>query len=412
MTDDNVLYVGIDLGTSRSSISASNGQKYVVDSYVGWPADMVARKIVKKEVLIGREAVDNRSMLDLHRPLERGLLKEGSEKDQEAVRQLLIHLLALAGVEQEKRTEKQVRAVVGVPAEALRVNKQQLRNALHGLVDGLFIVSEPFAVAYGLEALLHALVVDIGAGTTDLCAMHGRYPTEDDQRTLLNAGDWVDDQLFKLIKSRHPDAHFSPYMVREWKEKHSFVGTTKKPVTVQAPVNGKPTDLDITDEIRAACEGLVPPIAETMIDLIASSSAGVLVTADHGMVDVPPEGHRFYDVDPALLAGVRHAVGEPRGLQLHVDADALDDLLVAWRRWVRREATVLSRDELVASGWLGEVDARVLGRLGDVIVVARRAVAYYDSRTAGDSVRMVGQHGAATDAESLVPLLRLGAFGG
>lgn len=148
------------------------------------------------------------------------------------------------------------------------------------------------------------------------------------------------------------------------------------------------------------------------VRVIASSSAGVLVTADHGMVDVPPEGHRFYDVDPALLAGVRHAVGEPRGLQLHVDADALDDLLVAWRRWVRREATVLSRDELVASGWLGEVDARVLGRLGDVIVVARRAVAYYDSRTAGDSVRMVGQHGAATDAESLVPLLRLGAFGG
>ncbi len=269
MSDDNVLYVGIDLGTSRSSISASNGQKFVVDSYVGWPADMVARKIVKKEVLIGREAVDNRSMLDLHRPLERGLLKEGSEKDQEAVRQLLIHLLSLAGVDQGSRGETQVRAVVGVPAEALRVNKQQLRNALHGLVDGLFIVSEPFAVAYGLEALLHALVVDIGAGTTDLCAMHGRYPTEDDQRTLLNAGDWVDDQLFKLIKSRHPDAHFSPYMVREWKEKHSFVGTTKKPVVVQAPVNGKPTDLDITDEIRAACEGLVPPIAETMIDLIA-----------------------------------------------------------------------------------------------------------------------------------------------
>ena len=59
------LCIGIDLGTSRSSISASNGERHVVDSYVGWPVDMVARKLVKKTVLVGREALDNRSMLDL-----------------------------------------------------------------------------------------------------------------------------------------------------------------------------------------------------------------------------------------------------------------------------------------------------------------------------------------------------------
>ena len=46
-----LLCVGIDLGTSRSSISASNGERHVIDSYVGWPLDMVARKIVKKNHL-------------------------------------------------------------------------------------------------------------------------------------------------------------------------------------------------------------------------------------------------------------------------------------------------------------------------------------------------------------------------
>jgi rod shape-determining protein MreB len=270
MSEDNaVVYVGIDLGTSRSSISASNKQRHVVDSYVGWPVDMVARKIVKKPVLTGREALDNRSMLDLHRPLERGLLKEGSEKDEEAVRQLLTHLLELANLSAEQRGKAKVRAVVGVPAEALRVNKQQLRAALSGLVDALLIVTEPFAVAYGLEALLHAMIIDIGAGTTDLCVMNGRYPTEEDQRTLLNAGDWVDEQLGKLVQARYPEARFSPYMVRDWKEKHSFVGKSKAHVTVSVPVHGKPTQIDITEEVRAACEGLVPPIAETMIDLVA-----------------------------------------------------------------------------------------------------------------------------------------------
>ena len=55
-----ILCVGIDLGTSRSSISASNSERHVIDSYVGWPVDMVARKLVKKSVLVGREALDHR----------------------------------------------------------------------------------------------------------------------------------------------------------------------------------------------------------------------------------------------------------------------------------------------------------------------------------------------------------------
>ena len=84
-----VLHVGIDLGTSRSAIAASNGQRQVVESYVGWPVDMVARKVVKKAVLFGHEALENRPMLDLHRPLERGLIKEGSPKAEAAVRELL-----------------------------------------------------------------------------------------------------------------------------------------------------------------------------------------------------------------------------------------------------------------------------------------------------------------------------------
>ena len=61
---DRELNLGIDLGTSRSSISASNGQKHVVESYVGWPADMVARKVLKRDILIGSDALENRIMLD------------------------------------------------------------------------------------------------------------------------------------------------------------------------------------------------------------------------------------------------------------------------------------------------------------------------------------------------------------
>lgn len=218
------LCVGIDLGTSRSSISASNSERHVIDSYVGWPLDLVARKLVKKPVLVGHEALENRPMLDLRRPLEHGIMKEGSDKDQDAVQEILRHLLSLAGIKQKGKNKAKVRAVVGVPAEAFRVSRQNLRNTMEGIADSVMLVSEPFAVAYGLEALLHALVIDIGAGTADFCVMQGRYPAEEDQKTLPNAGDSIDDQLAKLVREKHPDAQFSIHMIREWKEKWSFVG--------------------------------------------------------------------------------------------------------------------------------------------------------------------------------------------
>jgi rod shape-determining protein MreB len=265
-SNNGILSLGIDLGTSRSAISSSTGQQFVVDSFVGWPTDLVARKVLRRDLLVGREAVENRTMLNLHRPLERGLIKEGSAKDIEAARELLRHLLGLVGATNGKR--QSVRAVVGVPAASMRTNKQQLREALKGVVDNVMIVSEPFAVAYGLDALLHTMIIDIGAGTTDFCVMQGRYPSDDDQRSLPAAGDSIDAHLHKLVHARYPDAQLTIFMVREWKERYSFVGEPPETVMVTAPINGVPTQIDITTEMRAACESIVAPIAETMLDLL------------------------------------------------------------------------------------------------------------------------------------------------
>jgi rod shape-determining protein MreB len=208
-------------------------------------------------------------MLDLRRPLERGVIREGSDKDEEAVLELLRHLMSLVGLKQKSKNRPKVRTVVGVPAEAFRVSKQRVRNAMDGLSDSVMLVSEPFAVAYGLEALLHAMIVDIGAGTTDLCIMQGRYPADEDQRTVLNAGDSIDEHLAKVVREAHPAAQFSIHMVRDWKERWGFIGEPRGRVTVTAPVKGKATELDITDEMRAACESIVSPISETMADLLA-----------------------------------------------------------------------------------------------------------------------------------------------
>jgi hypothetical protein len=154
----------------------------------------------------------------------------------------------------------------------------------------------------------------------------------------------------------------------------------------------------------AALENLDFAVARLAADL--GPTQGLVVTADHGMVDVPAAAHIL--VDPELMTGVVAVAGEPRCLQLRVDGDP-DAMAEAWRDRYGSRAWVATRADAVAAGWFGDVDADVLPRIGDVLVAARRNHAFY--LDADDSARrMVGQHGSISPGESTVPLLRFGAF--
>jgi hypothetical protein len=139
------------------------------------------------------------------------------------------------------------------------------------------------------------------------------------------------------------------------------------------------------------------------------SRIGMLVTADHGMIDIPDHAHILVDAVPALLEGVRFVAGEPRCLQLHLDPSAdVIALAAAWREVEGERAWIATRDEAIDAGWFGPVRAEVLPRIGDILVAARKNVAYYLTDSAGRS--MVGQHGSWSPAEVRVPLLRFGAY--
>jgi predicted AlkP superfamily pyrophosphatase or phosphodiesterase len=162
----------------------------------------------------------------------------------------------------------------------------------------------------------------------------------------------------------------------------------------------------------AALEELDAAMSELSRSLGARE--GALLTADHGVVDVPAHKHVVYDRRPELVDGVVRVAGDPRMLQLHVAAgsDHTERLAEAWRSAEGHRAWVATREEAVAAGWFGPtVDAAVLPRIGDVLVAARAGVAYYHSTLDDDHARsMVGQHGSLTPDEQKVPLLRFGAF--
>jgi hypothetical protein len=142
---------------------------------------------------------------------------------------------------------------------------------------------------------------------------------------------------------------------------------------------------------------------------------GLLVTADHGVVDVPAHRHVFIDASPELLEGVRHVGGEPRCLGLYFEPGLAEperaELVARWREAESARAWVLTRDEAIEAGLFGDVDDEVRPRIADLLVAARAGIAYYDRREPDRKAeRMIGQHGSMTDEESRVPLLRFGAY--
>jgi rod shape-determining protein MreB len=269
---EGVLYIGIDLGTSRTAVSASNGVRECVLSFVGYPRDVVSMKLFKKDRLFGLEAQEKRLSLRLYRPLERGVIKGSSTRDREyeenlsAARDLVKHAVELA----RPRKDELVYGVIGAPAQASIENKEAIIDATKGVLDSVMLCSEPFAVAYGLDMLEDVLVIDIGAGTTDLCRMYGAMPAEDDQITLDIGGDSVDQALMEGMRERCRGADFNIHMVKKIKEKYAFVNEIAEPVIVHLPVKGKPTPFDVTDEVRKACRSLVGPIVDAVHQLIAS----------------------------------------------------------------------------------------------------------------------------------------------
>lgn len=274
--EQGVLYIGIDLGTSRTSIASSNGVRESTFSVVGYPKDVVSRKLLKKPVLYGEEAIENRLSLDFYRPLEKGVIKgsdgngeftkEEVEMNLNAARDLVKHAISLA----QPRPDELVYGVIGCPAQSSIKNKSYLVQAASEVLDSVMICSEPFAVAYGMDWFTDLLVIDIGAGTVDLCRMHGTLPEEEDQLTLDTAGDFVDRELAGLIKKAYPEAQFSMNMIKTIKEQHATVQKQPSPVVVEFPVEGKPREFDITEQMLAACHSIVPPITESLGKLIAS----------------------------------------------------------------------------------------------------------------------------------------------
>ena len=170
-------------------------------------------------------------------------------------------------------------------------------------------------------------------------------------------------------------------------------------------------DLDATGHAWG-CESPAWLFQLAHVDRLAEQLAGALptgavlyVTADHGMVDVPPDQRTDADAIAELRAGVALLGGEGRARHVYAEPGAAADVLAAWQSVLGDRAWVVSRDEAVEAGWFGPVDGWSAGRIGDVVAAARGRSAVVAMQAEPRESALVGMHGSLTPAEQRVPLL-------
>lgn len=149
-------------------------------------------------------------------------------------------------------------------------------------------------------------------------------------------------------------------------------------------------------ELQAA-DRLVADVCEQL-----PPGAVLLVTADHGQVDV---GNKIVHPSPELLSHVAMQSGEGRFRWLHARRGAHDDLFQAATDEAGSLAWVVTRARMLDEGWFGPVvPPQVAARLGDVALVPFEPVSFHDPDDTGP-FELVCRHGSLTSAEIVVPLL-------
>ena len=173
-------------------------------------------------------------------------------------------------------------------------------------------------------------------------------------------------------------------------------------------------DLDLIGHVRGT-DSDAWRLQLSQVDTVVSALAQrlpagslLLVTGDHGMVNVGEQDRIDVDEVAGLMKGVRLIAGEPRARHVHVCDGARDDVLAAWRETLGDRFWVATREEAVLAGWFGpSVLQRVRAHIGDLVVASRGSEVLVQRAVDPLQAGLLGHHGALTPAEQLVPLALL-----
>ena len=159
-----------------------------------------------------------------------------------------------------------------------------------------------------------------------------------------------------------------------------------------------------------ALEGLDSEISKFAAKL--GNDTGVLLTADHGVLDIAHENHVYLDEFDWFVDSVASSAGDPRCnfiyLRSGMDAEFVFKLLSSQFGSL---AYVCTHRNLEESGWVIRGDGTIDDYVPDLYLIWQKDYVGYDRRSAKPQhLKLIGQHGGITDRETRVPLVKFGAF--
>lgn len=283
------ILVGFDLGTNKSCVLAGPATgtdilvSKVVPTFVGYVKDGIVDGIIagNAKTLFGEDALRNMLHVRLVAPVSQGVIA-----DPAAARDFMQHLRTIV----DPAGTAEIRAVVGMPANADTQARDAIRHCAYGVFDRILMIPEPFLAALGyrddsrvsqpnyLDPVVNSLFIDIGGGTSDLCLVQGYFPTSEDQISIPFAGDAIDEILHNELDRVYPNNGLSRHKVREIKEAHAYVGPSRKPMDIKVFMGGKAHTIELADTIARACNTLIDRIYPALTTLISRAPSDSVLT--------------------------------------------------------------------------------------------------------------------------------------
>lgn len=305
-----LVLVGFDLGTNKSCLlagapnSSDIAVSKVIPSVVGYVKDGIVDGIIagNSRVLFGEQALQNALHANLVPPLAEGVIAKN-----EAAKDFFKHVRSLA----DPSGTSEIRAVVGIPANADEGAREDIRQAALGVFDRILLIPEPFLSALGyredsrlgqagyVDPVTNSLFIDIGGGTSDLCLVQGYFPTSEDQISIPFAGDAIDSLILEELNRTYPNNGLSRTKVREIKEQYSYTGPIRKPIDVRVIIGGKAHVLELGETLGRATNALIDKLYPALTSLITRASSDSVVTLLQNIV-ITGGGSQIKGIDTVL----------------------------------------------------------------------------------------------------------------
>jgi rod shape-determining protein MreB len=254
------------------------------------------------KTLFGEDALRNALHVELVAPIGSGVIVQPA-----AARDFLQYIRTLA----DPSGQSELRAVIGVPANASEQAREDIRRCAQGIFDRVLLIPEPFLSALGfrddtrvnqpsyIDPVVNSLFIDIGGGTSDLCLVQGYFPTRDDQISIPFAGDAIDDLILDELNRTYPNNGISRLKVREIKEAHGYVGPTRKPLDVKVIIGGKAHTLELGEVLGRAGNALIEKIYPALTTLLSRASSDHIETLLQNII-ITGGGSQIRGIDTVL----------------------------------------------------------------------------------------------------------------